>query len=179
MYQSVTVMFCGPHDCDGLVSFRRIDHAIHVALVERTQLLIVGDANHGNDLELFCARAKARNLCSAEALYDSRANTLADAQSVARWVSGLTAAIGTIEFMVVTDNWHMDRVVAMLVGESTRLAPERTFSVISRPVTSGPRPDAQVLSGEEQGIADYYAGTYGCRTDFPIVGKPAVRRLRA
>ena len=173
--EAVTVMFCGPHDNDGMVSFRRVDHAITVANRESSPLLLAGDARRGYDLVLFRIRAIEGGVRDVQNLYHPKANTLSDAGSLARQL--LTPRFQqVVEILLVTDSWHMARASCMLAGELARICQGRTFTLVSKDVTIGPTPPEHVLDGELRGKEDYLRGAYGQRAVVQPFGKPTASR---
>ena len=176
LHTDIVAMFCGPHE-NGGVTFRRIDAAIDAAKRLRAPLMIAGDANDGNDLEVFAARASDQYVTYIRSLYDPRANTLVDVELVINeLMSPRYRTVQTIH--LVTDWWHMPRAIVMLFWELRRRMPHRQFSIVTVNAEC-PAPPERELERERQGIVDYLAGTYGCRPVDEPYGKPTQERALA
>lgn len=79
---------------------------------------------------------------------------------------------------LVTDDWHMPRAHAMLVGElGKRLT--RKIRVMAGAVTNGPKPPQSVLEREVRGLEAYLSGTYGQVPMGQHFGKPAFETTNA
>lgn len=175
-YRSVVAMFCGPHDEGDSVPTRRIDRAIELSLELCSPLLIAGDGNHGQDVQLFVQRAQASGVLYVRRFYDDQACTPADAKSVANELIHNPPFMSVKDVHLVTDDWHMARATTILEGELKREMSHSQPTVHPVRVTTGPRPPEVVLLGERQGLEDYLAGRYGSRIAHPPYGKPCEAR---
>ena len=167
MSSSVVAIFCGPHE-NGVVSFRRIDVAIQVALRIQVPLVIAGDGNFGRDLDVFAKRAHLAGVTIVKTFYDARANTLADAQMVCEHLSTSAEFYDVRTIHLVTDFWHMPRATLILISQMTT----RLFELVCVPVMT-PVPSLDVLLAEQRGIQDLFSGQYGIRHNGVHFGKPA------
>ncbi|OGL98760.1 hypothetical protein A2304_01105 [Candidatus Uhrbacteria bacterium RIFOXYB2_FULL_57_15] len=164
-------MFCGPHETnEWSPRYHRVDHAIAIARETRSPLVIVGDAFDGRDVEHFAMRAASRGTRAIGA-FDPGSRTLTDVRGALRLI-GSTAEFDVVaDILVVTDDWHAPRCLAMLFGERRVLLPDREIRFHDRSTDAGPRPPAWVKEGELRGIADYHAGR-AYRPFGPPFGKP-------
>ncbi len=172
-YEAVVAMFCGPHDEGTDAPTRRIDRAIELALQLGLPLMIAGDGNGGKDVAQFNDLAVARGVCYVIALYDKDASTLSDAMCVAQELERNLRLKDVATVYLVTDDWHMDRSVAMMEGELSEQLVQGAPVVIPNGVTIGPNPPAWALAGERKGLADYRSRRYGTRKAYAPWGKPA------
>ena len=156
---AVVAVFCGPHDNDGGVSFRRIDRAIAVALKLGIPLLIAGDANGREDIRLFAERARLAGVKVVYGLHDSRASTLYDARSVADCLHSEPELSHIHQVHLVTDSWHMARSLAMLAAQ-LRDHLDGWFDIRCENVGSGPEPTREVLDHEHEGLLAFINETY-------------------
>lgn len=155
-------MFCGPHDEGTQTPMRRIDKAVELALVYQATLFVAGDAFNGDEISFFQMHALKRGVTRVIPAYDSRSNTLGDAQAVARCIRQRSTLEGLRKIYLVTDWWHLERAKAMLIGE-LRKNLILGIQVVGIGVTQGPHPGNEVLENELQGLTDYLAGNYGQR----------------
>lgn len=170
-FTSLVVVFCGPHDNDGQVSFRRIDAGIEGALHLKTPLMICGDGNGGLDCRLFEKRALEQGVRHVQALYDPRASTITDAESVAYNVRHAKGYSQIQRIYLTTDWWHMERAALFLARLLLAIVPERHFEIAQAPVPSMPPPEEQLVR-EKQGIRDFLADRYDWRSTRAAYGKP-------
>ena len=156
-------MFCGPHDNQGRVSFRRIDTAIGLARRKtKTQLplIICGDGNDGEDCMVFLGRAQSADLNHVIARHCALANTLSNAESLSLVLLNDRAFKRVEAIHLVTDLWHMRRASLFLRSVLHDILPRRVFLVRECHV-GGEAPPPSVLDREEQGIQDFLAGHDG------------------
>ena len=169
---------CGPHDDptnkDG-ISYRRINRAIEVALQHDVPLFIAGDANKGTDLQAYETAACDRGVGKCIRLYDARANTLADVQSVVRALKADAEFSDGVLVHLVTDNWHMMRAATMLKIEALRRRLDLRMTCVN--IEQASLPPAQVLEAERLGTFDYLEDHYGNRAPALSYGKPVVQAV--
>lgn len=174
MYTSLVAMFCGPHDNDGGISYRRIDAAIERARKTRAKqlpIVICGDGNGGQDCLQFIDRAQQGDIQHAFFRYHAGASTITDAQSLALVLSRDPTFAHVREVHLVTDWWHMPRATLFLQDTLRACIARRSLRVIEHPVMCQV-PPTHVLAREEQGIQDFLAGTYGTNPPAESYGKP-------
>lgn len=178
MRRSIVAMLCGPRDDpthkEG-ISYRRINHAISIAIQRKLSLMIAGDANNGKDLQLYENEACSRGVSQCIRLYDARANTLADVQSIVRSLKADSEYCDGVLVHLVTDNWHMVRAATMLMIEAQRRRLD--LRITCEHVIQESLPPIQVLQAEGLGTLDYLEGHYGNRAPAISYGKLAEQAL--
>ncbi len=174
---TLVVCFNGPRRSDGAIQFHRVDAAIVIAQ-QGYPLLLVGDANKGEDLAAFVARAQAAGVSMILSAYHPGGKTLSDARAI---IWALEHGLGDHEtfgrirdVLMVTDDWHRPRAHTMLVGElEVILGPDHPFVVHCHDVIDqGERPTPQMLLGEGRGREMYLQRKYGETIEAPA-GKPS------
>lgn len=171
---SLVVVFCGPHDNDGKVSFRRIDAGIAGALLRPEKpipLIICGDGNGGYDCRQFERRALERGVPQVHAVFDPRASTYSDADSVCHAIRYMQGYSRITRLFLVTDWWHMERAGLFLGRMLDVLVLERKFEVLQAPVPCPAPPQEQILA-EKRGIRDFLADRYDLAHRGTPYGKP-------
>lgn len=170
MHESIIAMLCGPHE-DGRPSQRRIYRAIDYALIKDLPLLIVGDGNHGKDVDSFAQHARGRRVNPVFTCYDAGANTLTDVRLIVETLNGdHFANVETVH--LVTDVWHMARASLFLATTLARALPHRDIAIY--PVTvHTPDPPREILFAEARGIRHFLEGNYGVNGNALQFGKPA------
>ena len=168
---SIVAMFCGPHDNNGAVSFRRPDAAIAHTRCVGLPLIICGDGNNGTDCHLFRVHAEAAGLREVVDLYGPDANTLSDARSLCTLLARNAEYRDVHTVHLVTDWWHMMRARLFLEHLLRELACARIVSVEEVPVKCHD-PLPEVAMGEICGVRDFLAGNYGKTRHLVGYGKP-------
>ena len=178
MRRSIVVTLCGPHDDqtrkDG-ISFRRINRAIEVSLQHSVPIIIAGDAYNGADLQMYENEASCRGVSKCIRLYDARANTLADVQSVVRALKTDPEYCDGVLVHLVTDNWHMLRATTMLKIEALRRRLDLRITCVE--IVQESLPPARVLEAERLGTLDFLEDHYGNRAPALSYGKPATQAV--
>lgn len=178
MRRSIVMTLCGPHDDqthkDG-ISFRRINRAIEVSLLHKLPIVIAGDANNGADLQMYENEACCRGVSKCIRLYDARANTLADVQSVVRALKTDPEFCDGVLVHLVTDNWHMLRASTMLKIEALRRRLDLRIECVE--VVQESLPPTRVLEAERLGTLDYLEDHYGNRAPALSYGKPITQAV--
>ena len=176
MLRAVVVVLCGPHAPGGEVLFHRIDRAIRVATDHGVPLMIAGDGNGGEDVELFARRALASGVERVITIAQALSTTLEDVCRVAHKLSE-SEYERVLQVCLVTDEWHMPRAVVMLAD---RLKSERgalDVEIICENVLEGPPPPRWVSAyAEQHGLQDFISCRYDSRRAInPAWGKPAAQ----
>ncbi len=175
MHTSLVAMFCGPHDNNGGVSFRRIDAAIDAANSLRLPLVICGDGNGGVDCRLFHLRARSYGALNTVALYDAGASTLHDARLLVALLRKSPEFTHVECVHLATDWWHMSRARLFLEYLLLEQMPSRRVRVEALNVSCF-APPQRVLDREQRGIEDFQAGRYGREPTADHYGKPVPGR---
>lgn len=154
----ITLMLCGPHaGREWSPLYHRVDAARDVARHAITPVLVAGDIYNGRAVRHFADYLRNADVRSIEA-FDPGGRTLTDAQAALRAIRDRSDLAFVREVLVVTDDWHAARALAMLGGEAKQIVANRNLSFVDASTPHGPRPPDEVLAGERRGIVDYLAG---------------------
>lgn len=106
------VMFCGPLLPSGHIETLRIAEALKLAMDERAPLVIVGDEQRRSEVLNFASMAEERGLPSFRTIMAKSIKTSAYAAALAEQLKNDNPQV--TEVFLVTDDWHMQHVVAAL-----------------------------------------------------------------
>ncbi len=179
--ENIVAVFVGPHHVQdwrcsfghqhaGTLCFSRVDMGIAAAQQLGSTLLICGDSNGGSDVRMLVAHAQHHGVRCVEGLHKSHSNTVMDAQSTIDYIAGLSTT-GRIVLRLVTDWWHMPRVIIQTQRaiRAARIGPDRV--VLQPHSVLGWIPPAKVLTGEALGVTDALRGRPQQSRGIPV-GKP-------
>lgn len=155
---TLVLMLCGPHrEQTWSPMYHRLDAATMVARETASPLIVAGDAFGGRAVLHFAELARGHGIKAYEG-FDPGARTLTDVRAALTMIRDRPefAAVGHV--LLVTDDWHATRAMAMLFGERQHLLPDREVRFHNRSTDAGPRPPPWVKEGEVRGVQDYLAG---------------------
>lgn len=164
---------------DGGIQHHRVQAGADLALKRGHPVLIAGDANNGLDLAEHEAYARRFGVPSVFRAYDPGGRTISDVRAAISFLLyGLPETHELFRrisgILLVTDQWHLPRALAMLQGElHARLGSDHPYTLDAFGVSGGEPPTEEMLRGEEQGLQDYLAGKYG-PSPYAPVGKPVL-----